>query len=337
MFVQGRSQTSCEHDVGSGMSVLEKSAVTNRVLKRYGDYVEDLRIFAGKPLLEQRSADQVDAKIVEYMTQIYEQGASSSHGGYILAAWQAIFPQYGRYGNLSLPRAHRALQGWRKQRPSLSRPPHAWPVVAGMAVRAAQRHSTLMAKWILVSFSSYTRPGESLTLRGQDFVAPVAGIRYWSLLIKAQDLLVAGKTGEFDDSVVWDSPALKFLEKDFARWQRLGAAIPWTFGYNEVLATVKQCALDLQVVGFTPYSLRHSGASHDTIHKIRSLQEVQKRGRWRAHRSVTRYEKGGRVGAEYVKIPRESRQWLELCAANLEHYLAAPRRAPLPPGLGRLD
>ena len=44
-----------------------------------------------------------------------------------------------------------------------------------------------------------------------------------------------------------------------------------------------------------PYRLRHGGASRDYQHKMRSLTEIQKRGRWKSAASVRRYEKGGRL------------------------------------------
>ncbi len=72
--------------------------------------------------------------------------------------------------------------------------------------------------------------------------------------------------------------------------------------YTKLLVMVKDCAADLQVDGLVPYSLRHAGASKDALCKIRTLREIQKRGRWRAHRSITRYEQGGRVGLGYVRL-----------------------------------
>ena len=40
-----------------------------------------------------------------------------------------------------------------------------------------------------------------------------------------------------------------------------------------------------------PHILRHAGASNDAFRKRRSLADIQKRGRWEAKKSVSRYEK----------------------------------------------
>lgn len=44
--------------------------------------------------------------------------------------------------------------------------------------------------------------------------------------------------------------------------------------------------------GFTTclYGLRHGGASHDTLNRLRSLQQVKERGRWVTDSSVRRYK-----------------------------------------------
>ncbi len=55
------------------------------------------------PPLEQRIDGEVDAVIVENTLELFTQGASSHHGSYLLAAWQALFPEIGSYGIRKLP------------------------------------------------------------------------------------------------------------------------------------------------------------------------------------------------------------------------------------------
>ena len=54
-----------------------------------------------------------------------------------------------------------------------------------------------------------------------------------------------------------------------------------------------------------PHQLRHGGASHDSLHALRSRQEVQHRGRWADDRSVRRYAKLSRAQAELAKLSSE--------------------------------
>ena len=52
------------------------------------------------------------------------------------------------------------------------------------------------------------------------------------------------------------------------------------------------------LIGLTMYQTRHSGASSDRVRGVRTLQEVQTRGQWKAFSSVTRYDKSSRLAAD---------------------------------------
>ena len=328
----GRYQTSSAGTLASDTGWLEKAAVTEKVYQRYGNFVTDILKHAGEPPLHVRPAAEVDRVMAYFMGQLFQEGASSNHDNYLMAAWAALFPDYGRYGNLKLPHTHRTLAGWRKERPMHSRAPHAFPVIAGLMVRMAQKFGVMAGLWVATTYGVYGRPSETLALRGEDLIPPIGGGRFWSVLLRSQELEVPTKTGEYDDTVVWDVKGLEFMEAVFGRLRnekKLGKI--WTWDYLTLLSMVKSCAVDLQVEGLVPYSLRHSAASHDALHKLRSLQEIQKRGRWRAHRSVTRYEKSGRVGLGYLRLKAPIREYLEQCAANLVSWLRQPERGRLPP------
>ncbi len=63
-------------------------------------------------------------------------------------------------------------------------------------------------------------------------------------------------------------------------------------------------SLELEWLMDTLYICRHSGASRDVLLGLRSLLEVQRRGRWAAPHSVKHYEKHGRVQWVAHKIGR---------------------------------
>ena len=46
-----------------------------------------------------------------------------------------------------------------------------------------------------------------------------------------------------------------------------------------------------------------------------------RRGRWRSLASLTRYEKGGMVMKDYMKMPEALRSHLERCAANIQRVM----------------
>ena len=73
------------------------------------------------------SAQDLDDKITEYMNEMFAQGHRSWKGEKLVAAVMALESSYSRHGSKGLPRAMRALKGWRSLSPSYSRSPHAWP------------------------------------------------------------------------------------------------------------------------------------------------------------------------------------------------------------------
>ena len=42
---------------------------------------------------------------------------------------------------------------------------------------------------------------------------------------------------------------------------------------------------------------------------------------------MTRYEKGGRVGASYARLRVKTRSWMERCVLNLEKWINEPHLA----------
>ena len=75
-------------------------------------------------------------------------------------------------------------------------------------------------------------------------------------------------------------------------------------GYEHAVASAAdELGLNaFRVVPVVPYTFRHTGSSNDFIQKRRSLLSIQKRGRWKHLRSVTRYEKAGRVLRQWAKL-----------------------------------
>ena len=67
----------------------------------------------------------------------------------------------------------------------------------------------------LLQFLCYLRPGELLDLMQKDLVQGLASIdvslKNWALVIRPQETGVPTKTGEFDKSVMLDSPDFGWL------------------------------------------------------------------------------------------------------------------------------
>ena len=62
------------------------------------------------------------------------------------------------------------------------------------------------------------------------------------------------------------------------------------------------------------------------LQKYRTLDEIQKRGRWKSQASMVRYEKSSRVVADNQKIPDSVRPWTQKACVSLVHIVQLAQR-----------
>jgi hypothetical protein len=179
-----------------------------------------------------------------------------------------------------------------------------------------------MAAWVLLGHCGYLRPSTNMNLRKVCLVEPVRGAsRHWGLLLHASEFGQRSKTGSTDDAVLLDNEDLKWMD---VIYPVLKAGNPrerlWSFTYPQLAMEFKRAvtSLDLDAV---PYQLRQSGPSWDRLQNRRTLEEIQKRGQWKAFSSVARYEKSTRVMATYGKLPQETRNRCERLTRDLERLM----------------
>jgi hypothetical protein len=117
-------------------------------------------------------------------------------------------------------------------------------------------------------------------------------------------LLRPAKTGMMDESVTidhmkWAHPFQELLVQGRSPRDPL-----WPFDVidlnREFRCSVNTC--NLSHLESTLYSLRRGGASEDVLRRRRSLEEVQRRGRWRSQTSVRRYTKEAKILSELRKV-----------------------------------
>ena len=92
----------------------------------------------------------------------------------------------------------------------------------------------------------------------------------------------------------------------------------------------------VQVLRSHPYCLRHGGASRDSLHRLRTMEQIKKQGRWKCDSSVGRYNKHARVVAEANKLPRRVRMYGNRINKHLVSFMFNPRKVPGPPNLNSL-
>jgi hypothetical protein len=87
-----------------------------------------------------------------------------------------------------------------------------------------------------------------------------------------------------------------FLKSAFEILARSPPDTPlWSFDYSMLYRTIAEVGKSMNIA-LVPYIMRHSGVTIDRAENARSVEECQKRGRWKQPSSMRRYEKSGRLG-----------------------------------------
>ena len=307
-------------------------SVSAPVRKKYGELLQDLQEWARRQRLSLRPGPALDRNLARYLNKLFEAGVDLGEGQKLLAAFKFSHPEFGKWGDKRLPRSTQTLSGWRKRNPPRSRLPLPWEAFAGILTWIAEtRGQPLVAIALLLAFHAYLRPIDLFRLRVWQLVPPIARSRSatrWTLVLHPREDNAASKTGVFDESLILCdiplyaklAPLLGRLVHGRHRDEPL-VQMP----RSQVLRLVAQAAQAVGVSQLAPvlHSLRHGGPSADLAMKARSLDEAQKRGRWRTLRSVARYERGGRVAEQLQRLPRHVLAYLLGAERNLWTTLAS--------------
>ena len=276
----------CTHHTGRaclipGLNDLAANTVRPATQELYLRSIRQLLAWAGMSMMDTLEAAAWDHLLEEFLLWIYDREGVHSQASRLLAA--VLWGQPHLRGPLrhAFPRAFRCLEGWKRLEPPASRPPVAREIACLVASVLHGQGQPDMGLLVLVLFESYLRPSEALAMAPCQLIEPeqnAAGVRRWLCLV----------------------PALVALKHRRAGQNRL-----WPFRYVELSRAFNQAVLTLGLVstGISLYGLRHGGASHDRSMRSRDLKEVQQRGGWRSFTSVRRYEKHGRLGLEWAKLP----------------------------------
>ena len=305
--------------------------MTPGVQKYYAKEVKEFDRFVERKGLA--TTDDTDGVITDYLNHLFWRGEQPHRGEKFLAAWMHTHPQLSRVGTAKLPRSWRALKGWRRMCPAQSRKPMPLGVWSALAVELKKMNQTRMALFVMLAVSTYARPCELLRCTTRCLVRPSVGaLNEWALLLAAQEYETPTKTGEFDHSVALDSPYLKPWATEFfeALKQQQPTSLLWDFEYPEYLTAFREASQRLNL-SLSPYQTRHSGPSIDRARNWRSLHEVQKRGNWKAHKSVLRYEKAARLSLSYQSLPQSLRDHTDICERQVGDVLLNRRPPPARP------
>ena len=126
--------------------------------------------------------------------------------------------------------------------------------------------------------------------------------KYWSVLLHPLEEGVPSKAQQWDEALTMDLDHLASLGPAMSKTLQLAKRSRNEIAFNVTSTDVNNVlqnlwpVLQLESLGAPHmYRLRHGGATFELANGMRSLQEVQLRGRWKALKSLKNYEKGGRL------------------------------------------
>lgn len=315
-------------------SCMESRAVGAAASRQYQKELEEFNLFLAQKRVDIKDQEALDLSLTLDLNQMFGAGYQSYGGDRLMAAWLHHHSEYGRNGSLKLPRSWRAMRGFRKLTPGKSRKAMPLAVWAAIAAEITRTNHLRMAVFLLLSVSTYARPSELLRARVFSLVRPVPGVaRCWSLLLSPEEREERTKTGEFDTSLMldstwmteWISPILECLKKNNPE------SPLWDFDYTAYHRVFRDIVQKFQL-DMTPYMSRHSGPSIDRARNFRSQHEVQKRGQWKAQKSIMRYEKSARLAAQWESLPQPFRlQTLGRCCWGEKTFQFTPEEGSRQP------
>ncbi|CAK0867387.1 unnamed protein product [Prorocentrum cordatum] len=310
-------------DTTRQLSITEAAAVGRRSRLQCTRLLE---LFLRRSRLTSLAAPAADAgaAVVRFFDELYLEGKVASTGEKLLAAIFMHVPDYQSKGKLALPRAYRALRGWRLLRPSRTRRPLPWAACMGVArqIWKISGRPALAVFWLLM-VDTYLRPGEAFRLTCGQVIPPQAHVPKVTIHINPDYMKRPSKTGEMDETVDVARPWLGNLLVRLAQGPPSGPL--WTFTMTEAKDVFERATRALHLDKLLPvlYTARHSGVSIDRFTGRISLQEVQRRGRWRQPSSVRRYEKRGLIQAVWSEMEPSAKAYCLQAEAELPSLLAA--------------
>ena len=260
------------------------------------------------------------------------------HAGWSGKAFSSIgfyLPEYSGAMKDLLPRAKAAQAGWKKLTPSRSRLPIPFELLAAIFHCLVTMNRWESALIMLLCFSLYLRPSEPHRLSCWQIIPPSGGVsggRFATAVLNPYEDGRASKTHEYDESLLIDSPLLPGLGKALLRHARGRPRDSMLFQVcqADVARDLHAACLRLRVppsLEVVMYKFRHGGASTDFALKLRPLNEIKLRGRWKSDASLRRYEKGGRLAEQVHRLGSRLRAHALRCSECVNAVLTGSASA----------
>lgn len=297
-----RKSQACELPVSVPSNrTLQCSKVKPQTLKSYHEAVQQFLTWASSNRKRVNNHQSVDESISEYIHYLCWEGYSITFASYAVFGYIMLQSpsDWHMTDKSKLPVSRMALKGWRSRFPGKTRTGVDLVLWDLVALCAAQRGFFLTAFGILIQGDSYLRPSELITLQKSQLLPPRRQQTCWGIVVGLSEQGVPAKNGEFDECVFLDTPSRIDINSLLTTMiRRSSVAEKSVFSGLTLEKYEKQITIAAEDAGLSqlrlcPHMLRHSGASHDSYHKLRNIKDIQVRGRWKALVSVARYRKPG--------------------------------------------
>ena len=177
---------------------------------------------------------------------------------------------------------------------------------------------------LLLAFDCYLRPCDVNRLQKGNYVAPqnVAGAaKGWTLVLNPLEGKVPSKNGSFDDSLLVGHGRRRWLNRVVGSFLRPRADASPLLGFDDrktrrLIAHFSK-KLELGPLHLSFHGLRHGGPSTDFLEGTLSIEDIQRRGRWKSLSSVRRYEKHGRLSAQLSRLTDSQKRVASLASVAL--------------------
>lgn len=321
----------------SGPSFVEQQSITERDPKGHLRAWKKFNRFRRGNAFSLSPPASLDVPMMESMNAAFSKGEQSFAGNAWLAAVGFRDPLLGRPREVQLPRAKKAMQGWRWLCPAISRLPLVWEIRAGMCMLFLGQGLWQVAAAGLIRTVFYRRPRMLLRITVGAAVRPLpaAGPNHRRWTPRLHEYVDGGSvpslTQELDETLSLVLPWYVFpgpvLERLIAKRPR--AELRFQASTRELTEGTRWAAIRLGMKqAVLPYQLRHTGASTDFAIDDRTLSALLRRGRWRNEGSARRYEKGSQLTHPPLVLPEV------VVALRIESSLRPPvalvgRSAPL--------
>jgi hypothetical protein len=251
-----------------------------REVEKFLNYVEENKLLFV-------SWDEKDQALASYVAHLcLHEECGPERGACAVSGWVYLDPRVQH----RIPLAWRCLLAWKRNFVPGEGRPESEETIACIAEAMRLNGDTEAADVVWLCLDGYLRESECIQIQASD-VVELEGRT--AILLGAAERGERVKTGRNQTiSLDWQGTK-EMVRRRCKRGGRLFnlTAAKYRGAWLKAIATIQTWDECSEFTAGPPHSVRHTGASRDMYVQYRSLDQIQKRGRWTSWKSVNRYAK----------------------------------------------